>query len=324
MPQEKLKTAVIGCGHFGRFHAEKYARLPASQLVAVVDANPTQAAAVAKAVRAEALSDHRQLFGRVDAVSIAVPTVAHFEVARDCLEAGLHVLVEKPFTETLEQADALVALAAARGLTLQVGHLQRFFLERLKIADLIDDPLYVECYRIAPFRPRGTDVSVVLDLMIHDIDLILALVRSEVTDVDAAGAPVVSGEPDICNTRLRFANGGIANITASRVSLKTERKMRIFQRDAYFSIDLHNRKVVVMRKNASGKSWLPGLPPISRDERSYTEGDDLMAEIEDFLAAIREGRPPLVSGEDGRRALAAALRITESLDANLKLVERRL
>jgi predicted dehydrogenase len=243
-------------------------------------------------------------------------------VAAACLEAGIHVLVEKPITETLEQADKLISLAAAKQRVLQVGHLQRFLLQRLGADTTISDPLYIESTRIAPYKPRGTDVVVTLDLMIHDIDLILAMVRSPVVSVDAVGAPVVSATEDIANTRLRFANGCVANITASRVSLKTERKMRIFQRDAYVSLDLHNRKYVVLRKG-SGIAWFPGLPPIDREEKSFSEGDDLATEIDSFLETVATGGTPLVTGEDGRRALETAMRITAGLQESLARVNAR-
>lgn len=319
MPNDVVRTAVIGLGHFGRFHAEKYARLKRSQLVGVVDADAARARDTARALRVEAFQDYRELFGKVDAVSVVVPTQMHHEVALACLNAGIHVLVEKPITETLDQADALIRAATERGCVLQVGHLQRFLLQRLGADAVIQQPLYIEAVRIAPYKPRGTDVGVTLDLMIHDIDLVLALVRSPVIAVDAVGAPVVSPTEDIANTRLRFANGCVANITASRVSLKTERKMRIFQRDAYVSIDLHNRKYTVLRKG-TGKAWFPGLPPIDREERSFGEGDDLEAEIAAFLEAVAAGTPPLVTGEDGRRALETAMRVTAGLTESLDRV----
>jgi predicted dehydrogenase len=319
MTGQRIRTAVIGLGHFGRFHAEKYARLAQSQLVGVVDADAARAAEAARKLKCEPFSDYRALFGKVDAVSVVVPTQMHHDVALACLEAGIHVLVEKPITETLEQADALIRAAGERRRVLQVGHLQRFLLQRLGADTAIANPLYIEAVRIAPYKPRGTDVGVTLDLMIHDIDMVLAMVRSPVIAVDAVGAPVVSPTEDIANTRLRFANGCVANITASRVSLKTERKMRIFQREAYVSIDLHNRKYTVLRKG-SGKAWFPGLPPIDREERSFAEGDDLEAEIQAFLAAIAAGASPLVTGEDGRRALETAMRVTASLTESLERV----
>ncbi len=316
---ERIRTAVIGLGHFGRFHAEKYARLAQSQLIGVVDADAARAAEAARKLKCEPFTDYRALFGKVDAVSVVVPTQMHHDVALACLNAGIHVLIEKPITETLDQADALIRAAADRQRVLQVGHLQRFLLQRLGADAVIRNPLYIEAVRIAPYKPRGTDVGVTLDLMIHDIDMVLALVRSPVIAVDAVGAPVVSPTEDIANTRLRFANGCVANITASRVSLKTERKMRIFQRDAYVSIDLHNRKYTVLRKG-SGKAWFPGLPPIDRDERSFAEGDDLEAEIAAFLESVANGTPPLVTGEDGRRALETAMRVTASLTESLERV----
>ncbi|MBV8537152.1 MAG: Gfo/Idh/MocA family oxidoreductase [Alphaproteobacteria bacterium] len=316
---DRIRTAVIGLGHFGRFHADKYARLAQSQLVGVVDADAARAAESARKLKCEPFTDYRALFGKVDAVSVVVPTQMHHEVALACLKAGIHVLVEKPITETIGQADALIRAAAEQKRVLQVGHLQRFLLQRLGADTAIKNPLYIEAVRIAPYKPRGTDVGVTLDLMIHDIDMVLALVRSPVIAVDAVGAPVVSPTEDIANTRLRFANGCVANITASRVSLKTERKMRIFQRDAYVSIDLHNRKYTLLRKG-SGKAWFPGLPPIDREERSFAEGDDLEAEIQAFLAAIAGGTPPLVTGEDGRRALETAMKVTASLIESLERV----
>ncbi len=319
MVDGRIRTAVIGLGHFGSFHAEKYARLPQSRLVAVVDADEDRARQTARKLGAEPFTDYRQLFGKVDAVSVVVPTQMHFDVALECLQAGLHVLVEKPITETLDQADRLIRAASEHGRVLQVGHLQRFLLQRLGADTVINAPLYIESTRIAPYKPRGTDVGVTLDLMIHDIDLVLALVRSPIVLLDAVGAPVVSPTEDIANTRLRFASGCVANITASRVSLKTERKMRIFQRDAYVSLDLHNRKFVVMRKG-TGKAWFPGLPAIDRVEKSFGEGDDLEAEIGAFLDSVATGTPPLVTGEDGRRALEAAMRITESLQESLARV----
>jgi predicted dehydrogenase len=322
MSTDKIRTAVIGLGHFGRFHAEKYAKLPRSRLVAVVDSDQARAEDYARTLKTVAVTDYRELFGKVDAVSIVVPTQAHYEVAAACLEAGIHVLIEKPITETLEQADKLIKLAAERQRVLQVGHLQRFLLQRLGADDVIRDPLYIESTRIAPYKPRGTDVGVTLDLMIHDIDLILAMVRSPVLSVDAVGAPIVSATEDIANTRLRFTNGCVANITASRVSLKTERKMRIFQRDAYVSLDLHNRKYVVIRKG-TGKPWFPGLPPIDRSEKSFGEGDDLQAEIASFLDAVGDNKPPLVTGEDGRRALETAMRIMAGLQESLERVSAR-
>ncbi|MEQ9042522.1 MAG: Gfo/Idh/MocA family oxidoreductase [Alphaproteobacteria bacterium] len=308
---DKLRTAVIGVGYFGQFHAEKYARLERSELIAVVDADRERAKTVADKHNVMAVSDFRELFGRVDAVSVAVPTPLHYDIAKAFLEQGVHVLVEKPITENLAQADELVQLAESKGLVLQVGHLERFSAARLGLEGVINQPLFIECNRIASFKPRGSDVSVTLDLMIHDIDMIQHLVKSPLSEVDAAGAPVFSAEEDIANARLHFENGCIANVTASRISTKNERKMRIFQHDAYIMIDFVNKKVLVARKGKG--EMLPGVPKIDVEEHSYEEDDILEREIEAFLESAGSNRPPLVSGRDGRLALETALLINESL-----------
>jgi predicted dehydrogenase len=304
-----IRTAVIGVGYLGRFHAQKYAVLPESTLVAVVDAEPTAREKVAAELGCRAVADYRQILGEVDAVSIATPTPLHFAIARDCLERGVHVLVEKPITETLEEARALLAVTERSGCILQVGHLERFNSAILALEGTLGTPRFVESHRLAPFKERGTDVNVVLDLMIHDIDLIQSLVGAPIVSIDAVGASVFSSGLDIANARLRYANGCVANTTASRVSMKMERKLRLFQDDAYVSIDLQQKVLTVVRKPAVGVAAAPGQVVI--EERSYEQGDALRFEIEAFLRSIREGRPPVVSGEDGLRALETAIRITE-------------
>jgi predicted dehydrogenase len=304
-----IRTAVIGVGYLGRFHAQKYAVLPGSQLVAVVDARAETRDAVAGEVGCRPVADYRELFGQVDAVSIATPTPLHFPIAQDCLEHGVHVLVEKPVTETPEQARALIASASRHGRILQVGHLERFNAAILALAGTLGAPRFIESHRLAPFKERGTDVNVVLDLMIHDIDLIQSLVGAPIESIDAVGASVFSAGLDIANARIRYANGCVANTTASRVSMKMERKLRLFQDDAYISIDLQQKVLTVVRKPPPGTATAPGQVVI--EERNYEQGDALRLEIEAFLRAIREGRPPVVSGEDGLRALETAIRITE-------------
>jgi predicted dehydrogenase len=311
-----IRCAVFGAGHFGRYHAQKYAALPGAELVAVVDPDPERARALAAEVGTRAATSIDEVAGAIEAASVAVPTHAHHDVATRLLEAGIHVLIEKPIAETIEQADALVALAAARGRILQVGHLQRFLLRRMQVAERVFRPLYIEATRIAPFKPRGTDVGVVLDLMIHDIDLILALVQSPVLAVDAVGAPVVTTSEDLVNARLRFANGCVATATASRIGFKTERRLRIFQPESYISIDLAERRMVEIHRG-EGPGIVPGLPGIARHEATWADGDDLLAEIADFVECVREGRQPLVTGADGRRALETAMRVTESLSRSL-------
>lgn len=306
-----LRTAVVGVGYLGNFHAQKYAGIQGSELVGVVDNDPARAAEVAASLGTRSYSDHRELIGLVDAVSVVVPTQHHHSVARDFLAAGVHVLIEKPITVTIEEADELIALAEKKGLVFQVGHLERFNPVLMALGDVLHEPLFIESVRIAPFKPRGTDVNVVLDLMIHDIEIIQHIIKSPVERVDAIGAPVFTGEEDIANARILFCNGCVANVTASRISLKSERKMRIFQRNAYITLDFQNRKVLVAQKG-SGELF-PGVPNVKVDERELGEADALRSEIESFLSAIVNGHPPQVSGLDGRMALETALKINSAL-----------
>ena len=307
----KIRTAVIGVGYLGRFHAQKYALLDEAELVAVCDTSEEAAGRVARELDTRALNDYRDLAPEVDAVSIVVPTQKHHEVARHFLDAGVHVLLEKPITSTLEQGRDLVALARDRGVVFQIGHLERFNPAVVALGDVLDRPRFIESHRIAPFNPRGADVNVVLDLMIHDIDIILDIVGSEVEHMDVSGVPVLSDDIDIANARLRFANGCIANVTASRAGMKSERKMRIFQHDAYLSVDFQNRKLGVHRKGAEVDER--GIPQIESEQQSFEAGDALRAEIDAFLDAIINGTPPVVSGEDGMNALKAAIAITDML-----------
>jgi len=305
----RLRCAVIGAGYLGRFHAQKYAALARCELAGVVDPDAAARARIAAELGVAVFGDHRELLGRVDAVSVATPTATHHAMATEFLRAGAHVLVEKPMTATAAEARELIALAAAGGRVLQVGHLERFNPVILAVAGELVNPRFVESNRLAPFKPRGTDVSVVLDLMIHDIDLIQNVVRSPIASIDAIGAPVFTGEIDIANARLRFDNGCVANVTASRISMKPERKLRVFQADAYLSIDLQQKLLTVVRRPAVIEEGV--MPRVDVEERSFDQGDALLAEIEAFLDAIEQGRPPLVSGEDGLRALETATRIAE-------------
>jgi predicted dehydrogenase len=311
----KIRAAVIGVGYLGRFHAQKYAALPACELVAVVDGRDEVRKAVADEVGAQPVADFRELLGKVDAVSVVTPTPAHFEIADAFLAAGAHVLVEKPITETPEQAKALISTAAKHGRILQVGHLERFNAAVLAAEPHISSPRFMECVRLAPYKERGTDVNVVLDLMIHDIDLVQSLAGSEIVSIDAIGTPVFSGEIDIANARIRFANGCVANTTASRVSLKTERKLRIFEDAAYISLDLQQKILTLIRKRDGVPQ--PGQLPVSIEEANLEQGDALKSEIVSFLDCIRNNKRPIVSGEDGLRALETAIRITEQVHANL-------
>jgi predicted dehydrogenase len=303
-----LRTAVIGVGYLGRFHAQKYAQLGGSKLVGVVDANADACAKVAAESGARAFGDYRDLFGKVDAVSLAVPTPLHHAIGCDLLRNGIDVLIEKPIATTVSEARELVDLAQKHGRVLQVGHLERFNPAVLAAAERLRTPRFVESHRLAPFKQRGTDVSVVLDLMIHDIDLIQELVGTPIESIDAVGATVFSGEIDIVNARLRFKGGCVANTTASRISLKQERKIRIFQDDAYLSVDMQQKILTVIRKKDQAPVESPAQ--VSIEEESFDQGDALLAEIEAFLKAVRERSTPVVTGEDGLRALETAMKIT--------------
>jgi predicted dehydrogenase len=311
-----IRTAVIGVGYLGRFHAQKYAGLPTCRLVGIADPSKAARTAVAAELGVAAHADYRELLGTVDAVSIVTPTHSHFEVAKAFLDAGASVLVEKPMTATVEEAQALVEFARDAKRILQVGHLERFNAAVQAVQPTLTTPRFIESARLAPFKHRGTEVDVVLDLMIHDIDLILSIVRSPVVAVDAIGSSVFSKEIDIANARLRFANGCVANATASRVSLKTERKLRLFQDDAYISVDLQQKILTVIRKGAG--LGADGMPQVSIDENTYEQGDALNEEIQAFLEAVATGRPPPVTGEDGLLALRTAVSITEQVANSMK------
>jgi predicted dehydrogenase len=312
---KKIRAAVIGVGYLGRFHAQKYAQAAECELVAVSDSRQEARDKVAAEVGSRAVADYRELLGAVDAVSVVTPTPAHFSIARDFIQAGAHVLVEKPITDTVEEARQLIELAARHEKVLQVGHLERFNAAILAAEPYLRTPRFVECHRLAPYRERGTDVNVVLDLMIHDIDIVQTIVGAPITSIDAIGTPVFSDEIDICNARIRFADGCVANATASRVSMKTERKMRVFEDDAYLSLDLQQKILTVIRKRAANDP--PGPLPAVIEEQSLDPGDALKAEIESFLECIRTGRAPVVSGEAGLRALETAMRITEQVTQSL-------
>jgi len=297
----------------GRFHALKVMASKRSVLSGLHDPDAARAGTVAREVRASALTLDA-LLAASDAVIIAAPAEAHHDAATQAMNAGCHVLIEKPIAATLAQADALAALATRAGVVLQVGHLLRYSAEHRAISQRITRPLYIEAARIAPFKPRGTDVSVILDLMIHDLDLVLALVNAPIESVDAVGAAVSSAHEDIANARVRFENGCVATITASRISLKTERKMRLFSEEGYLSADFGARKLVMIGKDRGLP--LPGTGGYRREEVSWAESDAMAAEHEAFVASCLDGTPVIVDAAAGRRALAAALAVTESMAAS--------
>ena len=307
----EIRTAVIGVGYLGKFHAQKYSELKNSKLLAVVDKDFNNAHEIAKEVGCKAYSDYHEILGQVDAVSIVVPTDLHYEITSEFLKQQIHVLVEKPITTNVDQANELIKLAKKHNAILQVGHLERFNPAILALEKEISQIRFIESHRLAPYNPRGTEVSVVLDLMIHDIDIILEIVNSEVEKIDASGTPVLSNDIDIANARIVFKNGCVANVTASRASNKTERKMRIFQNDAYLSVDFQNRELAIYRKG-DGEMY-PGVPNIEIEKNNFDEADALMSEIKHFLYCIETQSVPKVTGQDAKRALQTATEISELL-----------
>ena len=304
---KKIRAAVIGVGYLGKFHAEKYAAMENVDLVGVVDIDGRQAAAVAEKLDTTAYTDYQDLLGKVDAVSVVVHTPAHYAVSRAFLENDVDVLIEKPMTTDLEEADELIAIADTRDLIIQVGHLERFNPAVVALRDIVNKPMFIESHRLSTYKPRCTDVSVVLDLMIHDIDIILNFVNSDVTSIRAAGIPVISAEVDIANARLEFANGCVANVTASRISTRNERKIRLFQRDAYLSVDFANHDITLVRQAADGNNDL--VPGTDIRKLSFESGDALDDEIHAFVDAVRRRTVPEVTGKMGRDALDTALNI---------------
>ncbi len=302
-----MRAVVIGVGHLGKHHARILASLPGVTLVGVVDTDADRASQVAAERGTAAYIDVREVPGKVDIAVVSVPTESHASIALRLIEAGIHTLVEKPITQTLAEADALIAAAKARGVVLAVGHSERFNPAVTAALPHLKDPRFIEVHRLGQLPGRSLDIDVVLDLMIHDIDLILSLVPSEVAGVEAVGVPVLTPRIDIANARLRFANGCIANLTASRISREPVRKIRFFQQDAYLSIDTAAREVELWRLVPQ-----PGGPPKIGGGKLEVAGDEaLKGELEDFLGAVRDGRPPTVTGEQGRAALALATRIVE-------------
>jgi predicted dehydrogenase len=291
-----LKIAIVGAGHMGRYHAQKFARLPGVQVIAVVDADLPRA----QAVSTHALSDYRAIFGQADAAVIAVPTDRHHAIARDCLQHGLHLLMEKPIATTLAEADELIALAAERRLVLQCGHVERYNRTFRALHAGMDRPVFIEAERLAAFKQRGVEVDVVLDLMIHDLDLACALARSEPTDVSACGFRVLTRDIDIANARLEFANGCVANLSASRVSQAPVRKLRVFQADMYASADLQAARLRYVRQ-AGGN--------IAQTDETYEGGDALADQAAAFAAAVQGTEPVRIDGREGRRALELGLTV---------------
>ena len=315
---EHLRIGIAGAGHFGRFHALKVAASRRSRLVGMFDPDMARATPLRRQAPGAPAQPLQALLAACDAVIVAAPAEYHHSLASQALQAGRHVLIEKPIASTLQQADELASLAAAAGRVLQVGHLLRYSAEHKAISSRMKRPLYIECARIAPFKPRGTDVSVILDLMIHDLDLVLSLVDSPIASVDAVGAAVSSEHEDIANARVRFQNGCVATITASRISLKTERRMRLFSQEGYLSANFVDRKLVMIGRERGLP--LPGTGGFRREELGWTDHDSMAAEHEAFVASCLDGAPVLVDATAGRRALEAALAVTDSMAESRRLL----
>ena len=311
-----IRAAVIGVGHFGQYHANKLAAAQGVEFIAAVDRHEERAAEIAGRHNVKALSDYRALLGKVDAVSIATPPASHYTIARDFLEHGAHVLVEKPITETVADAQALIDLARAHGRVLQVGHIERFSSVGRRMGEIVKRPLFIQAQRVGSFRPRGEAVSVVFDLMIHDLDLILGVVKSPIEWIHAVGAPVVTSADDIANARIQFANGCVADLTVSRINARTERKMRLFERETLTSVDFIKRRIAVFAlEGGAGEA-----SQIALSDTAYPATDALAEEIGSFLEAVRGEHPPKVSGEDGRLALEAAI----AIDGKIREYRQRL
>jgi predicted dehydrogenase len=320
-----IRVAVVGVGRLGQHHARIYAENPRTDLVAVVDTDAPLGQKIARMWNTQALTDYRRLLGRVDAVSIAVPTVMHFELAREFLGAGVHVLVEKPITSTVPQARELVNLARKHHRVLQVGHVERFNAAIVRLREIIRCPAFIEVHRLGPYDPRVQDIGVVLDLMIHDIDIILDVVKSPVESIDAVGVGIFSDKEDIANARIHFQSGCVANITASRITPKKTRKIRFFQEDTYISIDYMKPAMEIYRKQPVAAPR-PGMPPVEivRKRVRLKVQEPLKAELEHFVDCVEQGMTPQITGEKASDALELAVEISEMIKRNGATMRERL
>jgi predicted dehydrogenase len=312
-----IQTAVIGVGYLGRFHAQKYAQMEGVDLAGVVDVSLERAQEVAKEVGTDAYTDIHEIAGKIDAASVVVPTIHHHEVAKILFSRGIHCMIEKPVSTTVEEADELISLAKEQGLILQVGHLERFNPAIKVLEAKVKHPLFIEAHRLSGFKDRATDVDVVLDLMIHDLEIILALVDSPLKEIRAVGVPVLTSKVDIANTRLIFENGCTANLTASRISLQDMRRIRVFQPGAYISADCAERKSLIVTRDLSA-----GPMAAIRPEFKTHEGTDMLYdELESFVRAVQGLEKPKVTGESGRRALKLALDINARIMQGLNTLD---
>jgi len=309
-----VRVGVVGVGYVGQHHARIYSELPGVELVGVVDIDEARLQELGARHRIQLCRDYRELLGNVDAVSVAVPTLLHYSIAKEFLECGVDVLVEKPIAHSLTQADELVDIAKADDRIFQVGHIERFNGAVKALEDIVKSPGFIECHRLGPFAHRNTDVDVVLDLMIHDIDIILNLIKSPVIAVTAVGVPVISDQVDIANARLQFESGCVANLTASRVSVERVRRIRIFQRDTFISLDYSQQELAIYHRLPAEAGAAHEIDPrIVKEDIFIDKAEPLRVELESFVECVRSRKRPLVSGEEGRDALRVASQIVEKL-----------
>jgi len=311
---QPVRVGVVGVGYVGHHHARIYSELSGVELVGVVDIDEARLRELGPRPRTYLCRDYRDLLGMVDAVSVAVPTLLHYPIAKEFLESGVDVLVEKPIAQSLSQADELVEIAKGSDRIFQVGHIERFNGAVKALEAIVKSPGFIECHRLGPFAHRNTDVDVVLDLMIHDIDIILNLIKSPVTAVTAVGVPVISDQVDIANARLQFESGCVANLTASRVSVERVRRIRIFQRDTFISLDYSQQEIAIYHRVPGQPDAAPEANPrIVKEDLFIDKAEPLRVELESFIECVRSRKRPLVSGEEGRDALKVAAQIVERL-----------
>ncbi len=322
MDNKPLRVAVVGVGHLGQYHLEKYLSIPDVTLVGVVDIDSNRLKEITNKHKVRGFKSHLDIINLVDAVSIAVPTEVHFHVAMDFLTKGVHILVEKPITYDITQADILLNKAKETGAILQVGLVERFNPAVIKMKSLVKEPIFLEAHRMNLFTPRGTDVDVVLDLMIHDIDIVLDIVGAEPVDIHAVGMSVITDKIDIANARLMFKNGTAANLTASRISGRVLRKIRVFQPDSYVSADCRKRRVSIISHDKTRKDNF-GFPKLTMERVEFPDSDPLADEITAFVNAVKNGHKPVVSGDDGKKALEVALCIIDEIKSNSKELNKK-
>ncbi len=312
----QLKMAVVGAGHLGTYHAEKFHNIKNSQLMAICDPDLEKGKALADKYGCQAVENYKDILDQVDAALIAAPTPLHFEIAKDFVNSGKHLLIEKPITTTVDEATELCRLAKQKNVILQVGHVERFNPALVSAKGKLKEPLFIECHRLAPFKPRSTDVDVVLDLMIHDLDVIMSLTNSPVTQVSAVGTPVITPHVDIANARLEFASGAVANITASRVSQTAKRKFRVFQETQYLSIDFGTGELNLTTKTGEWENFEEDLP-LEFEAWELDKGDALLAEDQSFVDCALSGNSPIVTGEQALLAMKVAEQIRDEISRRL-------